>query len=135
VFAYDAPSGRLRQVEVVRTLPDGVRDAPEYSTAAVVVAPSGEFVYGSNRGHDSVAGFRVDAASGQLSPLGHTPTGGRTPRDFNIDPTGTFLLAANQDTDTVVTFRIDPATGALESTGQTADVPSPARVLFVPSLP
>jgi 6-phosphogluconolactonase len=135
VFAYDGASGRLRQTQLVRTLPASVPDSSEFSTAAVVVAPSGRFVYGSNRGHDSLAGFKIDEASGELSPIGHTPTGGRTPRDFNIDPTGTFLLAANQDTDTVVTFRIDASTGALAPTGQSAEVPNPGRVLFVPALP
>ena len=133
VFAYDAASGRLSQTQSVRTLPDEYSDAS--TTAAVVVAPSGRFVYGSNRGHDSVAAFRIDAVSGELSPLGQTPSGGRTPRDINIDPTGTFLLAANQNSDTVVSFRIDASTGALEPTGQSASVPSPSRVLFVPSLP
>ena len=73
--------------------------------------PSGKFVYGSNRGHDSIAIFSVDAATGRLTAIGHEPTQGKTPRNFSIDPTGTYLLAANQDSNTVVVFRLDPATG------------------------
>jgi 6-phosphogluconolactonase len=126
VFASDA--GRMTQQQIVSTLPRGYAGAS--TTAAVVIAPSGRFVYGSNRGHDSVAICAVDQFSGQLSVLGQTPTGGRTPRDINIDPSGSFLLAANQKSDAIVTFRIDPETGPLEPTGQTAQVPSPTRVLF-----
>jgi 6-phosphogluconolactonase len=130
VFAYDAESGHMRPVQTVSTLPDDY--SGESTTAAVVVAPSGRFVYGSNRGHDSVAAFAVDQGSGQLTLLGHTPTGGRTPRDVNLDPTGTFLLAANQNSDSITTFRVDARTGALEPTGHVAQAPSPVRVLFGP---
>jgi 6-phosphogluconolactonase len=133
VFAYDATTGGMRQTQIISTLPDDF--SGQSAPAAVVLAPSGRFVYGSNRGHDSVAAFSVNAASGELSSLGHTSTGGANPRDINIDPSGAFLLAANQNTDTVVSFRIDAATGGLEPTGQIASVPSPARILFVPSLP
>jgi 6-phosphogluconolactonase len=133
VFAYDAATGSMRQTQIISTLPEGF--SSESAPAAIVLSPSGRFVYGSNRGHDSVAAFSVDESSGELSSLGQTSTGGANPRDINIDPSGTFLLAANQNTDSVVTFRLDPSTGALEPTGQMASVPSPARVLFVPSLP
>jgi 6-phosphogluconolactonase len=83
-----------------------------------VVHPSGKFVYGSNRGHDSIAGFSVDKQTGRLTPIGHTPTGGKTPRNFNIDPTGTYLLAANQNSGTVAVFRIDPVGGGLTPVGE-----------------
>src|SRR5712692_1906383 len=94
------------------------------------VAPSGRFVYASNRGHNSVATFAIDPASGQLTTRGHTPTGGRTPRDINLDPSGAILLAANQDSDSVVSFFVDERTGRVEPTGQSTAVPRPARVLF-----
>jgi 6-phosphogluconolactonase len=94
------------------------------------MAPSGRFIYGSNRGHDSVAAFAVDSVSGRLTPLGQTPCGGRTPRDINLDPSGNFLLAANQDSDSVVTLRVDQQTGGLAPTGHVAQVPKPARILF-----
>jgi len=74
-------------------------------------------------------------ASTAIALVGHEPSGGRTPRDFNIDPTGTFLLAANQDSDTVVTFRIDQATGKLSATGQVAEVMTPVCVAFGGAVP
>jgi 6-phosphogluconolactonase len=128
-FAYDAQSGTLQELQTVSTLPDDY-DGPK-SCAAVRVAPSGKFVYGSNRGHDSIAIFAVEPTSGRLSPAGHQSTQGNTPRDFAIDPSGTYLLAANQDSSTIVTFRIHPDTGQLTPTGHTLDVPAPVNLLFV----
>ena len=87
-------------------------------------------MYGSNRGHDSIAIYCIDEADGTLTLVGHQSTLGEAPRNFVIDPTGTFLLAANQDTDTIVTFRIDLETGALEPTGHVATVPTPVCLKF-----
>ena len=127
-FAYDAASGRMDHVETLSTLP---RDfAGKSTTAAIVMHPSGRFVYASNRGHDSIAVFSVDQDSGKLTPHGQTPAGGRNPRDFNVDPSGTFLLAAHSESDTISTFRINADSGALEPTDQVCQVPSPVRVLF-----
>jgi 6-phosphogluconolactonase len=95
------------------------------------VHPSGKFLYGSNRGHDSIAIFAV-GDDGNLKPLGHQPTQGKSPRSFGIDPTGTWLVAANQGADNVVVFRIDPATGQLKATGATANVGAPVCVKFMP---
>jgi 6-phosphogluconolactonase len=125
-FAYEPAQGVLRELQTLSTLPEGF-GGPN-SCADIHIDPSGRYVYGSNRGHNSIAGFAVDAATGTLRSLGHTSTEGRTPRNFAIDPTGTFLLVANQDTNSVVTFRIDPSTGALDTTGQIADIPSPVCV-------
>jgi 6-phosphogluconolactonase len=130
VLAFDAETGRLSQTQVVRTLPHVT--SVKNTTAALVVAPSGRFVYASNRGHNSVATFAIDPGTGQLTPRGHTPTNGRTPRDINLDPTGTLLLVANQDTDNVASFHVDASSGRLEPTGQTTTVPRPSRVLFGP---
>ncbi|HEX5502312.1 MAG TPA: lactonase family protein [Thermomicrobiales bacterium] len=127
---WDGARGTLEPFQTVSTLPAGF--AGVNSCADVHVAPSGRFVYGSNRGHDSIAVFAVDPATGALTPAGHTPTGGRTPRNFAIDPTGAFLLAANQDTDTVVTFRLDGATGQPMPTGHVTSVPSPVCLTLVP---
>jgi len=129
VFEYDAANGRMRAMQTVNTVPPEVGSRAG-TAAAIVVHPSGRFVYTSNRGPDSIASFAVDGASGTLTPLGHTPSGGRTPRDINIDPTGTLLLAANQDSDALAIFRIDPSSGSLEASGSMLHVPKPVRVLF-----
>jgi 6-phosphogluconolactonase len=122
-FAYDATHGSLRELQTLSTLPAGFSGAN--ACADVHVTPDGRFVYGSNRGHDSLAIFAIDETTGRLTSVGHAPTGGRTPRNFAIDPSGTFLYAANQDSDTIVTFRIDAATGQLTPAGPVAHVPSP----------
>lgn len=130
-FAWDAAAGTLHELQNVSTLPTGYEG--DTTCADIHVAPSGRFVYGSNRGHDSIAAFAIDDATGTLTPIGHTPTGGQTPRNFAIDPSGHFLFAANQNTDTVVTFRIDEATGQLTAADQTAAVPSPVCLKFAPA--
>jgi 6-phosphogluconolactonase len=127
---YDAGRGALEPFQHVATLPDGFDGAN--TTAAVAVAPAGRFVYGSNRGHDSIVVCAIDDASGQLSVVEHVATQGGSPRDFGIDPTGTYLLAANQDSDTIVTFRIDAASGRLTPTGHVASVMTPVCVAFGP---
>jgi 6-phosphogluconolactonase len=115
--------GAFEAVQTISTLPDGFTG--QNLGAEIKVAPSGRFVYASNRGHDSLAIYAVDQASGQLSLVGHESTQGVGPRDFTIDPSGALLLAANQDTDTVVTFWIDPDSGTLRPTGHAAAVPTP----------
>jgi 6-phosphogluconolactonase len=131
-FEWDGERGALRELQTVSTLPETYMGSSSSTTCADIhVAPSGRFVYGSNRGHDSIAAFAIDEATGTLTPLGHTSTGGRTPRNFAIDPSGTFLFAANQDTDTIVTFRLDAATGQPTPTGQVASVPSPVCLKIV----
>jgi 6-phosphogluconolactonase len=122
-FALDPSQGTCKELETVATLPADFK-GPNTS-ADIHVAPGGRFLYCSNRGHDSIAAFRIDSSAGRLTLLGHTPTGGKTPRNFAVDPTGAFLLAANQNSDTVVTFRIDPQTGALTPTGHGAEIPTP----------
>jgi 6-phosphogluconolactonase len=128
-FAFDPVAGRLAELQTLSTLPRGF-DGPSH-TAEVVVHPSGKFVYGSNRGHDSIAVFQVDPASGRLAPRGHHRSGGQTPRNFCIDPSGRYLLAANQSSDSVVVFRIDAGTGELLPTGHAAAVPAPVCVKFL----
>ncbi len=128
-FERDAADGTLRELQTISTLPDGFEG--NNSTAEIRVHPSGRFLYGSNRGHDSIAVFAIDPARGTLTPVEHEPTQGRTPRNFNIDPTGSFVLAANQRTDSIVVFRIDPTSGALEPTGHQVRVPTPVCVRFL----
>ena len=131
ITAYDLDSstGALSEIETVSTLPDGF-GGTSY-TADLHVLPSGKFIYGSNRGHDSIAIFAIDGASGRLSTVGHEPTQGRTPRGFAISPGGEFLIAANEDSDTLVVFRIDRVTGELSPTGDVAEVPEPTCVALV----
>jgi 6-phosphogluconolactonase len=130
VFDGDDETGSLQARQTVSTLPDDFDG--ESWCAHVAVAPDGRFVYGSNRGHDSITIWAIDEASGEVTPVGHEPTRGKTPRNFALDPTGSWLLAANQDTHTVVTFRRDPVTGRLEATGQIAEIPSPVALVFAP---
>src|SRR5207247_3726938 len=100
--------------------------SPGHSPAAAIGgAPSGPFVYASNRGHDSLAIFSIDEATGALSSVGWEPTQGKTPRFFAIYPAGTFLYAANQDSHTIVTFRVDQLSGKLTPTGQVVKTGSP----------
>jgi 3-carboxymuconate cyclase len=128
-YRYDAVKGTLTEIQTVSTLPQGFTGTN--TTAEVQVHPSGRFLYGSNRGHDSIAIFAIDG-EGKLTFVGHQPTQGKTPRNFGIDPTGTYLLAANQDSDNLVVFRIDPQTGKLEPTGLTLEIPMPVCVKFLP---
>ena len=93
--------------------------------------PSGKFVYSSNRGHNSVALFRVDAAKGTLTFVEARETGGSTPRNFAIDPTGRYLFAANQGSSTLLVFTIDQATGLLKPAGEPVAVPTPVCVRFL----
>ncbi|MBK8027117.1 MAG: lactonase family protein [Chloroflexi bacterium] len=104
--AFDAERGALTPVQTVSALPAGFKDWA--SGAAVRVAPSGRFLYTSNRGHDSIAVFAIDAETGGLTRLTVTPAGGKTPRDFAIDPTGRCLIVAHQNSDSLATFLIDP---------------------------
>jgi 6-phosphogluconolactonase len=129
VYRYAPEKGRLETIQTVSTLPPSFTG--ESTTAEVVVHPSGRFVYGSNRGHDSLAIFTVDGATGHLTRVGNESTGGLTPRNFNVDPEGRTLWAANQGTDNVVVFRVDAGTGRLERTGQGLKVGSPVCVKFL----
>src|SRR5262249_17410653 len=99
--------------------------------AEVVVHPSGKFVYGSNRGHNSIAVFAFDEKTGQLTPVGHQTEGIKVPRNFNIDPTGQYCLVANQDGDSVIVFKIDQKTGELKPRGETVEVGKPVCVKFL----
>jgi 6-phosphogluconolactonase len=127
-FDYDAKQGRLIQLQTVSTLP-GPHDGN--STAEVQVHPSGKFLYGSNRGHNSLAIFSIDRQTGRLSAVGHQSTGGKTPRNFGIDPSGAYILVANQGSDSVVVFSVDQKDGRLTPTGQSVKVPSPVCVKFL----
>jgi len=129
-FAYDAARGGLKELQTLSTLPEGCTN--QNTCAEVEVHPSGKFLYGSNRGHDSIVVYALDETTGRLTLVEHQSTQGKGPRHFGIDPTGQWLLAANQGTDNVVAFRIHAQTGRLTLTGQTLEVGAPVCVKFVP---
>jgi 6-phosphogluconolactonase len=129
-FSYDPETGALKTIQTVPTLPKNFKG--KSSTAEVVVHPSGKFLYGSNRGHNSLAIFAIDPKTGKLTPRGHQAENIKTPRNFAIDPTGTYLLSANQDSGSVIVFRIDQETGDLTPTGTVVDVPFPVCVRMMP---
>ncbi|HRQ41310.1 MAG TPA: lactonase family protein [Chloroflexota bacterium] len=122
-FAYDATSGALHPQQTISTLP------PTYTAANtgahVAVSPDGRFLYASNRGHNSIAIYAIAPETGLLTPVGHEPTQGRTPRHFTLDAHGRFLLVANQDSDTVVVFRRDEVGGGLTAVAPPTPIPTP----------
>jgi 6-phosphogluconolactonase len=127
-YRYDSEAGTFDELQSVRTLPPGYEG--RNLCADLHVTPDGKFLYASNRGHDSLAYFMIDAHDGQLTFQDHIPTGGHEPRGFAIDPGGKFLLAANQNSNTIVTFLINPATGQLSRTGEEVELPMPVCIKF-----
>jgi len=128
-FKFDTERGELMPLQTITTLPPSFTGTS--TTSEIAVAPSGRFVYGSNRGHDSIVIFAVDGGTGVLSPVGWESTQGRVPRFFALDPSGAFLYAANQNSDTIVAFSVDQATGRLKPTGQVVKTGSPSSIVFV----
>ena len=130
VFAYDAATGGLKELQTVSSLPESF-DGPNIA-AEVAVHPSGKFLYASNRGHNSVVLFAIDADKGTLTFVEEQGTGGKTPRHFGIEPSAKHLAIANQDSGTVLACRIDAGNGRLKPSGVFASVPAPACVRFLP---
>ena len=128
IFTVDRSTGGLKHRQTLSTLPSDF--AGQNFPADIHGSQSGKFVYCSNRGHDSITVFGVDADSGVLSPVQHQSTGGKWPRNFTIDPTGQYLLVANQKSDTITVFILNPKTGNLAPTGQVTQVPSPVCLRF-----
>ena len=128
-LAYDPAAGHFTELQTVSALPAGY--AGPNACADVHVGPDGRFLYASNRGHNSIGVFAIDAAAGTLTPVQDVDTQGQTPRNFALDPSGRLLLVANQNSNSVVTFRVDPSSGRLTPTGQTVSVPTPMVVQVV----
>ena len=128
-LSYDAEKGTLKTLKTVSTLPKDFKGGN--STAEVVVHPSGKFVYGSNRGHNSIAGFKLDEKTGDLSLIGHATQDIKTPRNFNIDPTGEYMLVGSQDGAIINVFKIDQTTGEAKPTGEKIDVGAPICIRFL----
>jgi 6-phosphogluconolactonase len=127
-FAWNPAAGTLAPLGSISTLPAGFIGTS--TTAEIAIHPNGRFLYGSNRGHDSLAVFRIGDA-GDLHLVEIDSTRGREPRNFTIDPSGGWLIAANQNSNTLAVFRIDQVTGKLTPTGPLASVGSPVSLLFV----
>src|SRR5882672_5953332 len=127
-YHFDPDARALKPLQVITTLPSSYTG--NNTCAEIAVAPSGRFVYGSNRGHDSIAMFAIDTSTGVLTSIGWEPTQGRTPRFFGLDPSGTHLYAANQIGDTVVIFNVNQMTGTLTPANQIVKVASPCTIVF-----
>lgn len=123
VFSYRAASATLHDIQVVSTLPKGF--AGENTGAEVQVAPSGRFLYASNRGDDTIAVFAINVGKGTLTSIEYVPTEGKTPGMFAIDPSGSYLFVANGNSDNVVVFRIHQKTGRLTPSGQVLNLSPP----------
>lgn len=128
-FDYDAKKGELKEIHTVSSIPGDKKSG--YSTAEVIVHPSGKFVYGSNRGQNSIAVFTVDEKTGKLTRVQNQGKGVQTPRNFAIDPTGKYCLVANQDGGSVIVFAVDQKTGMLEPTEHKVAVDRPVCVRFL----
>ncbi len=130
-FNWNGEAGTLEPIETVSTLPDGA-EGDNFSTAELEVHPSGKFLYGSNRGHDSIAAFSIDESTGRIMLIQNASTQGMTPRHFAIGPEGRYLFAANQNSDTVVLFEVDQQSGNLNPTGDVVELDAPVCLKFVP---
>lgn len=127
-LSYNENRGALIELQTISTLP--IYWTGSNTCAEIQISPDGSFLYGSNRGHDSIVSYKIDDETGKLIVVEHTFTGGKVPRNFAIDPMGQFLLVANQKSNDIVTFSIDRKTGRLRSTGNKIDVPAPVCIKF-----
>ena len=130
LLEFNEKNGELKEVQTLATLPEGHKG--KNSTAEIAIHPSGQFLYGSNRGHNSTVVCRIDQKTGQLSVIEHEPTQGDHPRFIGLDPSGKIYLAANMKTNTIVSYQVDQITGKLEPTGNILEVSRPMCILFVP---
>jgi 6-phosphogluconolactonase len=128
-FNFDASLGDLVALQSISTLPENFTGIS--TCADIHTSPCGRFLYGSNRGDDSIAVYRIDSSSGLLTLIEIVSTGGQTPRNFAIAPDGKFLLAANQDSDNIVIFSIDQETGRLHNLNLTVDIAKPVCIKFL----
>jgi len=129
-FVFDQETGALNEIQTLSTLPEDFNG--NNSCADIHISPNGMFLFGSNRGHNSLAIYSIEPTTGKLEFVGHESTRGETPRNFNIAPSGQFLLAANQNTDNIIPFELDQETGSLTPTGQEIEVSKPVCVKYMP---
>jgi len=128
-FRYNNMDGSLTEIQTISTLPDNFDGMN--SCADIHITPSGEYLYGSNRGHNSIVCYSIDKSTGKLTLNSFESTRGETPRNFSLDPSGNYLLVANQNTNTIVSFKIDSKSGTLNFTNHILNVPSPVCIKFL----
>jgi 6-phosphogluconolactonase len=131
VFSYDAARGALKEVQTISTLPADFKGVD--NSAEIGIAPSGRYLYASNRGHDSIAAFGIDPSKGTLTNLQIVASGGKIPRNFALDPTGRYLVVANQESNQLDVFDVNQRDGKLKASGETIAIEAPICVLFVPA--
>jgi 6-phosphogluconolactonase len=130
VTVFKNSNNKLAAIQIISSHPAGYSGKP--GSADIHLSPDGRFLYCSNRGEsNTIAIFGVQAASGRLQLLGHQPTMGLMPRNFNFDPTGNFLLVANQQSDNIIIFRRNKSTGMLTYTGRQIAVPNPVCIKWI----
>jgi len=126
VFAVDG--GRLKSIQTLSTVP------PDFtgrnSTAEILVSGDGRFIYVTNRGHDSIAVFAADPATGHLTRTANVPSGGKMPRNIRFSPDGDYLLSANQAGNNITEFKVDRKTGGLTPTGVVLPIDQPGGMYF-----
>lgn len=128
-FEFDAKQGKLSEIQTISTLPENY-EGKVGSTAELILHPSGDYLYGSNRGPDNIVCYRVDTNTGKLTLVGHASTQGKTARSFGIDQTGRWMVVGNQNSDSVVTFSINRKTGIMQPTGSELTLGSPVCFQF-----
>ena len=129
-YSYDAKRGAFTEVQTISSLPADFKGT-NYDSE-VITDRAGRFLYGSNRGHDSIALFSIDSAKGTLRFVETVSSQGKFPRNFNLDPTGGWMLVGNQNTDNVAVYKVDRKTGRIAPTGQQIQAPAPICIKFVP---
>ena len=128
VFDFDDQNGNLSEIQTISTLPSNY---DQKSCADIHISPDGKYLYGSNRGHDSLAIYKVLENGRKLENIDFQSTLGKTPRNFAIDPNGNFLLAANQDSNDIFTFNVNKESGMLKPTGFKISIPYPVCIKFL----
>jgi len=129
-FGWNSTNGVLTEIQSISTLPAEFKG--NSSCSELEIHPNGQFLYGSNRGHDSLTVFAIDQKTGELTPIEHVPSSGKTPRNFTFDPTGKWILCTNHGSDNAVVFRVDENSGRLTQAGDPVPVPYPFCERFLP---
>lgn len=127
VFAVDG--GRLKSIQILPTVPDQLK--ANNTTAEIIIAADGRYLYVANRGHDSIAIFAIDQKTGLLTHRENVPSGGRTPRNIRFDPTGGWFFAANETSGTITEFKVDKSSGHLTPTGTAVSIDTPGGLYFL----